>query len=186
VTDWGPALVVGGSGMLAGLSLRLLDRCTRVSVLARNEARIRAISPAIHPLVCDYSDESAVAGALAADARRHGAPELLVAWVHPKAPALRRRLAGAVAPGGRLVQVLGSAHGDPARPDRLEAMAEAAAGLPIAYQAIVLGFVVEAGRSRWLTNDEISDGVLARLEKGVPLDHVGTLSPWSARPGGGT
>ena len=64
-----------------------------------------------------------------------------------RAPALRRRLAEAVAPGGRFVQVLGSAHGDPARPDRLAAMADAAAGLPIAYQAVVLGFAVEAGRA---------------------------------------
>lgn len=177
------ALVVGGSGMLAGFCRALLDHCETLTVLARNEARTRAISPRIHPLVCDYNDLAAVGEVLAADAAAHGAPDLVVAWVHGRAPELRRRLAEAAAPGGRFVQVLGSAHGDPARPDRLETMAAAVDGLPIHYQAIVLGFAVEAGRSRWLRNDEISQGVFAAVVGGAaPLSTVGTLSPWSARP----
>jgi len=176
------ALVVGGSGMLAGFCKKLLDRCESVSVLARNEARLAAIAPRIHPLVCDYTDAAAVEAALAADGSAHGAPDLVVAWIHGRAPELRRRLAEATAPTGRFVQVLGSAHGDPARPDRLEAMRAAAEGLPIAYQAIVLGFVVAGGRSRWLTNDEISQGVFAAVEGAAPLFTVGTLSPWSSRP----
>ena len=117
-----------------------------------------------------------------ADRTAYGAPDLLVAWIHPKAPALRRRFAEAVSPGGRFMQVLGSAAGDPARPDRLAAMAEAAAGLDIAYQAVVLGFMRMAGRSRWLTNGEISSGVFAALESGAPFAAVGTLEPWSSRP----
>lgn len=176
------ALVVGGSGMLAGFCRALVDRCESISVLARNEAAIRAVAPSVHPLVCDYNDGDAVEAALAADAAGHGAPDLLVAWIHGKAPALRRRLAAAVAPGGRFVQVLGSAHGDPLRPDRLEAMKAAAEGLPIAYQAVVLGFVLEGGRARWLSAAEISQGVLAAVETGNALASVGVLEPWSARP----
>ena len=95
---------------------------------------------------------------------------------------LRRRFAEAVAPGGRFVQVLGSAAGDPARADRLAAMAKAARGLDCAYQAVVLGFVIEGGGSRWLTNAEISAGVISAVESGVPFSAVGTLAPWSARP----
>lgn len=177
------ALIVGGSGMLAGLCRRLLDHCETLSVLARNEARVRAISPAVIPLVCNYTDDAAVEAALIADRAAHGAPDLLIAWVHRRAPELRRRLARAVAPGGRFVQILGSAHGDPARPDRLAAMRALADGLPIVSQAVVLGFAVEAGGSRWLRNDEISEGVFAALESGAPLAAVGTLTPWPARPG---
>ncbi len=58
----------------------------------------------------------------------------------------------------------------------------AAQGLPIDYAAVVLGFVVEGGRSRWLSNDEISDGVFAAIESGAALSIVGTLEPWSAHP----
>lgn len=176
------ALVVGGSGMLAGFVRALADRCGSVSVLARNEAAIRAFAPSVHPLVCDYHDEAAVEAALAMDRAAHGAPDLVTVWVHGKAPALRHRFAEAVAPGGRFVQVLGSAHGDPARPDRLEAMKAAAVDLPIVYQAVVLGFAIEGGRSRWLSQDEISQGVLSAVESGQALRSVGTLEPWPARP----
>lgn len=172
------ALVVGGSGMLAGLSRSLLAQFGAVSVMGRSEHRIRAVAPAIAPVLCDYKDEAAFAETLA----RLDPPDLAVAWIHGRLPGVRRALAERVAPGGRFIQVLGSAHGDPSHPERLAEMAAAAAGLPIAYQAVVLGFVVEDGRSRWLTHDEISGGVFAALRSGAPLSVVGTVEPWSARP----
>ena len=179
------ALIVGGSGMLAGLARSLLDAGCTVSIMARDEARIRAAAPGIHALACDYNDGEAVEAALAADKAARGAPDLLVTWIHGRAPSLRRRLAGAVVPGGRFVQVLGSAHGDPAHPERLEEMAGAAAGLPVRYQAVVLGFVVEGAAARWNTSAEISQGIGKIIESCAASGVVGRLSPWSARPPGG-
>ena len=182
MTRFSHVLIVGGSGMLAGLGRKLLERCDTLSILARNEARIRAVSPSVTPQVCDYRDAAAVEAALAADAKTHGPPDLIVAWIHPRAPELRRRLARAVAPGGRFAQVLGSAVGDPAHPDRLAAMTACADGAAVVQQAVLLGFVIAGGPSRWLTNDEISEGVFTALESGAPVSTVGTLTPWSARP----
>ena len=179
------ALIVGGSGMLAGLARTLLRSVSTVSVLARDEARIRAIAPGIHALSCDYNDEAALVAALAADRETCGAPDLLVAWIHGRAPSLRRRPAEQVARGGRFVQVLGSAHGDPAHPERLEEMAQTASGLPLHYQAVVLGFVVKGHAARWNSNAEISQGVGAIIESGAAKGVVGTLSPWALRPAGG-
>jgi hypothetical protein len=172
------ALVLGGSGMLAGCCRALLDVSDKVSVIARDERRIRAIAPAIHPVLCDYKDEDTFAAALAA----LDPPDLAVAWIHGRHPELRRAAAERIKPGGRFVQVLGSAHGDPSHPERLAEMAMAAEGLPIAYQAVVLGFVVENDGSRWLTNDEISSGVFAAIQSGAPLSIIGTVEPWTARP----
>ncbi len=174
----GHALVVGGSGMLAGLCRSLCAHAERVSVLARNDRRIRAVAPTIEPVACDYNDGRALAEILALIEP----PDLVVAWIHGRAPAARRALAECVAAEGRFVQVLGSAHGDPAHPERLKEMAQAADGLPIDYQAVLLGFVVEQGRSRWLANDEISSGVFAALESGSAFSIVGTVEPWSAHP----
>ncbi|MBS0473317.1 MAG: short-chain dehydrogenase [Proteobacteria bacterium] len=172
------ALVVGGSGMLAGLSRSLLDIGDRVSVLARSAHRVRAIAPTLEPVICDYNDATALAEAL----RDLPPPGLVVAWIHGRAPELRRALASRVVPGGRFVQVLGSAHGDPSHPERLSEMAAATESLPITYQAVVLGFVVEAHGSRWLTHEEISTGVFRAIMADVPLGIVGTVEPWSARP----
>lgn len=172
------ALIVGGSGMLAGMCRSLCDSSDKVSVLARNEKRIRAIAPQIECIACDYNDGVGLSETLAL----LEPPDLVIAWLHGRAPHARHALAECVAAEGRFVQVLGSAHADPAHPERLAEMAHAADGLPIDYQAVVLGFVVEAAKSRWLTNAEISAGVLAAVESGAPLSIVGTVEPWSAKP----
>jgi NAD(P)-dependent dehydrogenase (short-subunit alcohol dehydrogenase family) len=172
------ALIVGGSGMLAGLCRSLCEQSDRVSVLARNEKRIRAIAKDIEAVACDYNDGVVLAETLAA----LEPPDLVVAWIHGRAPQARRALAECVRAEGRFVQVLGSAHGDPSHPERLAEMMRAADGLPIDCQAVVLGFVVENGKSRWLNNAEISAGVLAAIESAAPLSIVGTVEPWSAKP----
>jgi hypothetical protein len=171
-------LIVGGSGMLAGFSRTMCDHADRVSVLGRNEKRIRAISDEIEPIPCDYNDGVALSEALSQIA----APDLVVAWIHGRAPHARRAFAESLVADGRFVHVLGSAHADPAHPERIAEMEKAAEGLPIDYQAVVLGFVLEAGKSRWLTNAEISDGVFAAIAAQAPHSIVGTVEPWSAKP----
>ena len=171
-------LVVGGSGMLADLARSLCSHADRVSVLARNEKKIRAISPAIDPIACDYNDGVALSEALS----QLEAPDLVVAWMHGRAPQARRALAESVRAEGRIVQVLGSAHGDPAHPERLAEMGKACEGLPIDQQVVVLGFVAQSGRSRWLTSPEICDGVLAAIASEQPVSIVGAVEPWSAKP----
>jgi NAD(P)-dependent dehydrogenase (short-subunit alcohol dehydrogenase family) len=172
------ALIVGGSGMLAGVCRSLCEQADRVSVLARNEKRIRAIAKAVEPIACDYNDGVALSEELAL----LEPPDLVVTWIHGRAPHARRALAECVRAEGRFVQVLGSAHGDPAHPERLAEMTQATHGLPIDYQAVVLGFIVEAGKSRWLNNAEISAGVMLAIESAMPLRIVGTVEPWSAKP----
>jgi hypothetical protein len=36
--------------------------------------------------------------------------------------------------------------------------------------------------SRWLTNQEISAGVIRAVDGDAPLSMVGVVEPWSARP----
>jgi hypothetical protein len=47
---------------------------------------------------------------------------------------------------------------------------------------VVLGFMVEAGASRWLTDAEISDGVRSAVTRDLAYSVVGQVEPWSARP----
>ena len=175
---FGHVLIVGGSGMLAGLARSLCDHAAKVSVLARNEKRIRAIGDAIEPIACDYNDGVALSEALS----QIEAPDLVVAWIHGRAPHARRALAECLAAEGRFVQVLGSAHADPAHPERLAEMEKSVEGLPIDYQAAVLGFVVDGGKSRWLTKAEVCAGLFAAIESEQPVSIIGTMEPWSAKP----
>lgn len=183
----GHALVVGGTGMLAGAVSSLAGQGWRVSVLARTASQAPA-SEWVHGWDCDYHDEAAFRSAVTAAVGRNGPIALAIAWFHTlKIPAPRRlaEAVGAPEAPGRYVQVLGSAVADPARPDRLATAATVAQGLPhCRLRQVVLGFRIEGGESRWLSNEEISTGVLEAIAQDAPLSVIGVTSPWSARPGG--
>ena len=104
----GHALVVGGSGMLAGLCRSLAADDCRVTVVGRDRAKLAGVTAAdgLHPLSVDYEDLAAFAAALAAAAR--GPITLAVCWIRSWAPRSLLAAADAVAAGGPLFHVLGS------------------------------------------------------------------------------
>jgi NAD(P)-dependent dehydrogenase (short-subunit alcohol dehydrogenase family) len=152
-------LVVGGTGMLAGLVAALAERGDDVTVVAR--------TPRPHPsgvvqLALDYRDSEALGRGLAHAVRERGPIELAVCWIHTDAPAAPHAVAESLAPGGRLVQVFGT---------KVWPLSPVPEG--VEYAQVLLGGVREVGGSRWLTNDEISAGVLAAVDAGEPLAVVG-------------
>ncbi|WP_277674545.1 hypothetical protein [Piscibacillus halophilus] len=50
------------------------------------------------------------------------------------------------------------------------------------YHQVQLGFILETGYSRWLTNQEISKGVIEAFKLKQPTYIVGQLEPWDQRP----
>lgn len=99
-----------------------------------------------------------------------------VVWVHGHAP----EAAGVVAEHvtGDYLHVLGSASADPSRQHDPHLALRGHAG----YRQVVLGFHLSPSGSRWLTDAEISAGVLGALRSGSPRSVVGTVEPWVARP----
>ena len=170
------AVVVGGSGMLAGLCRSLAADGRQVTVIGRDERKLRqatAGAPRLHPVSVDYEDLPEFGAALAAAAAARGPIVLAVCWIRSWAPAALRAAADAVAPGGRLVHVLGSR--------RSEASAATIAELEgrddLVYQQVQLGAAGDAGRHRWLTDDEISAGVYAAVHASRPYYLVGKVAP---------
>jgi len=170
-------LVVGGTGMLSGLCEALAGDGGRLSLLSRHASQAAGADG----FDCDYHDPAAFRAALDAAAARSGPIDLAVAWFHTLKIEAPRLLAARVE--GPMFQVLGSAVADPAHPERLETARRVAEGLPrCALRQVVLGFQVEAGRARWLTNAEISQGTLEAIRSDRPLTVIGQTEPWSARP----
>lgn len=176
----GHALVVGGTGMLQGVSLHLTGAYETVTVIARSERRLRAlevVAPGvIHGCAVDYRDTDALRDAI----RGRRPLDLAVCWIHSVAPDAPFVVAEAGAPRD-YVHVLGSAAADPARPDDSRS-ARFAAFPDLVYREVILGFVRNGDVSRWLTNAEISDGVITAIESNEIRSVVGTVEPWSARP----
>ncbi len=171
----GHVLVVGGTGMLSGLVEALAGDGGRLSLLSRHASRLP------DGIDCDYHDEAAFGRALETAVGRHGPVGLAIAWFHTLKIAAPRLLAQRVS--GRMFQVLGSATADPAHPHRLATAGSVAEGLPdCQLRQVVLGFRVVGGASRWLTNAEISGGVLEAVRADRLLTVVGQVEPWSARP----
>jgi len=182
------ALVVGGTGMLRGVCLQLAREGWLVSVIARDRLRLRELAHEfvgrISPLPLDYTDSHMLGAVLSARMASLGPISLIIAWIHDTVPDAARIIAERVSAVGspvRFFHVLGSSAVDPTclHPE----MPEWAKSLPsMRYHRIILGFVIEDCRSRWLTNEEICDGVLRAVAAESSSSTIGVVTPWSSRP----
>lgn len=153
------ALVIGGTGMLAGAVRDLAGRARAVTLIARAPDRLAAEIGAA-PLAMDWTDRAGVARALAHLARRP-APDLMISWIHRNGLWCLTEFEALLAPGARSIRVHGSATGDPAGGVRTDPAPPAG----VRRQDVVLGWVDEPGGRRWLTDEEISAGVIEALER---------------------
>ena len=178
-------LVVGGTGMLAEATRRLADGVPAVTLVARRPERLDDLSAeAVHRFAVDYHETDELLDRLEAAVVEYGEFTRALTWVHASAEASLRRVADRLdAQSNRpeLVDVQGSAAG---RPDRAESSRHRyLEGLDgIDYRRVILGFVRQEGRSRWLTDTEISDGVIEAVESGARRHVVGQIEPWEHRP----
>jgi hypothetical protein len=165
------ALVLGGTGMLAGAAAALLDDDWHVVLPSRR----RPAASGARWVKADWTNPTALASA-AADVL-DGPADLLVAWVHREVrTAVLRAVGPLLAAGAPVVEVHGSASANPLGgcPDPV------LDGHPT--QQVVLGYVRHAGRTRWLTHQEISAGVLDAVHRALegrpPAVHqVGDFRP---------
>jgi hypothetical protein len=177
------ALVIGGTGMLAGCAAALVADGWHVVLPSRRYAPIPDETPANggHALwvEADWAEPKALA--TRAERALGGTADLLVAWVHGRArPSVLRAVARLLAPGAPVVEVHGSASANPVDgcPD------------PILddhpTQQVVLGYVMQQGRTRWLTHAETVDGVLDAVHRALDgrppgVHHVGEFRGYPAR-----
>ncbi|MFF0739618.1 hypothetical protein ACFYVL_04375 [Streptomyces sp. NPDC004111] len=172
-----PALVIGGTGMLAGVVRHLTAHGRTTAVLARDHRTLTALAESctgpgrVVPVAADYtSGARELRDALRGAARPTGPFGLAVLWVRtPHRPDVHRAVAGVLAADARVVEVVGSAAADPAGP--APETPEPFRNRP--YRRVVLGFTDRdrsgpgagsgAGGTRWLTHREICEGVLAAL-----------------------
>jgi NAD(P)-dependent dehydrogenase (short-subunit alcohol dehydrogenase family) len=185
-------MVIGGTGMLRQLCIDLAGRFNPVTVIARDAARLQSLAAAaaairgrINPVAVDYRDTERLQAAVERAASEFGPARLAVCWIHDTAPQALATMAPILARskgGCTVVHVVGSADDDPttAAPSHAQMIQRWPA---LRLQRVTLGFVVESGGSRWLTDAEICSGILAAIDSRAEQSTVGQTRPWSARPG---
>lgn len=164
--------------MLAGVSIFLAKEGYSVSVIGRTPTkfdRLKSKSPpgSIFSIQVDYHSEALFTEIEKAIAE-HGPFDLIVSWT-PNYQALERICEmNDQANSFRLVHVKGSR--------RYFEDEEIVIPANCTYEKVFLGFVMEGETSRWLTNDEISNGVIQQIKSKEDERIVGQLIPYSARP----
>ncbi len=157
------SILVGATGMLAGTAQWVAERSGKTVLLARHASRAGSLTRnrGVTTLDRDWRDDAACMAALA-EAGALAAPDLAVLWIHGSGAGLEARLTRHLAAHHCLiVKVRGSADLGDLRGD------SPAAGhddLGAARRiTVTLGAVPDGVGKRWLTWNEISDGVIAAI-----------------------
>ena len=155
--------------MLASCTRHLLEEGWHVHAIARDQAKLDALRDggvcSVSTYACDYRDFEQFERAID---HAPGPVDAVLCWIHDSGRAALGVLLDRFS-GVDVLRVVGSGGGTP--PERIGN-----------ERLVELGFIIEGGASRWLTHDEISDGVHDALVSGRTMSIVGTVEPGSMRP----
>lgn len=180
------ALLLGTTGMLRAAAAHAVARSKKTVLVSRNAEGFSfdndVLDFKLTRLAQSYDDEPSLLAAL----EPHAPFDVALTWIRPRAELLRAALDALIAPGGLLVEVMGSRSiltGDNGAPSIAASRAEALAHQPdITYAQVILGFVRDGENSRWLNHEEISAAAIAQMEMPLARRIAGTLEPWEERP----
>ncbi|SDD33832.1 hypothetical protein SAMN05421663_10995 [Terribacillus halophilus] len=174
-------LVIGGTGMLQAAVLNWIEEGHEVTVVARTKESLLRLSKRaeqpdrLHTIQADYLQLPSFQNQL----KHLSAPDIIISWIHSSgndAVQAMCDLYGTLQKPISFFHIKGSSAQDP-RHNYIPKFAE-----NIDYHEVILGFRITEGFSRWLTNQEIADGISQAVKHPQPRCIVGTVWPWSARP----
>ena len=179
------AWIAGGTGMLADATIAVAREHDTTTLFSRNPARFSAnISPgSLSRCPVDFRDPAATERALTETLETTGPCTTALLWVHSVGEESLRLIFSRLresSPQARVVWVMGSAAADPSL-DLESRVAEMGAS-DLDLRVAILGFESSGGRSRWLTDKEISAGAIAAWRSDARVTTVGRTRPWSDRP----
>lgn len=169
--------------MLKRVSIWLCEQEFHVSIIGRDEVKLEnvkresAIPENITCLPLDYHNDDDVKVAIKSTIERNGPITLVVAWIHSSAKdalSLICRELDLSPETYEVFHILGS------KASRIAS--QKIGGTRCSYHRIILGFILEDTYARWLTHEEISDGVIKGIERKCNEWIVGRVEPWELRP----
>jgi hypothetical protein len=185
-------LVVGGTGMLRPLVKALIKIGNDVTVLARTASGFERLrldltqseQQQMHPRIVDYRNLEQLSQTVEIAIKERGALSTVIAWIHSDAIESDKIIYDVAyndQPNFRYFKILGSSADDSSL-YKIDLNTQSQTLFGKCYRRVVLGFILEGETSRWLTNDEISQGILEAIEMDQTQFTVGVTRPWSLRP----
>ncbi|ESU31629.1 hypothetical protein G3A_15650 [Bacillus sp. 17376] len=172
------ALVVGGTGMLSNVSLWLAEKGYHVSVIGRNPEKMNLLLEKglahyrITPMLVDYRNDEELRNHIKSFQEKNGKIDLVVAWIHSIAANALNIIIEEINVDNQnwsLFHILGSSAD-------LNEIKRRTVLSGYKYHQVQLGFINQNGFSRWLTHEEISNGVINSILKDKPLSIIGTTN----------
>lgn len=177
------ALVIGGTGMLKKVSVWLYNQGFYVSVIGRDRDRLEGVKHACNApgnVTCislDYHDSDILKQSIKGAIKQNGPITLVIAWIHTTAKKALQVICEEIELHSKsygLFHILGSSA------SQLERQKIGSSSCD--YHRILLGFILQGEHSRWLTHEEIAEGVIAGIQSKQSDCIIGTLEPWELRP----
>lgn len=170
--------------MLSEVVVFYLYRGENVTVLARSaesierlRSRISSEVQAIMFIKADYTLPLSPLERI----REQGPFDLAILWIHGVGEQFSNELKSyllTLDPPAKVFELKGSSRLNPATAKA----SEWATKYPDFYREVILGFKIENGRSRWLTDEEISKGTIEAVEKDLNSFTIGQTEPWEMKP----
>ncbi|MBD3332199.1 hypothetical protein GF356_05070 [candidate division GN15 bacterium] len=190
------SLIVGGTGMLAGVAVGLARQKHTVTVVARDSdglislgERVQAVGGKFNAVHHDYRDAAQMIEKLDTTTAIHGPYDNAISNIHdtpaPQATGQLAEFLDTIQHTCQYWDILGSSAADPSLSEERRSFRSRrfASRLDhVIYHEIILGWKMADHGPRWLTHDEIAHGVLKAMANGAQSTFVGTVTPWSDRP----
>ncbi|WP_047983858.1 Rossmann-fold NAD(P)-binding domain-containing protein [Ornithinibacillus californiensis] len=178
------AFVIGGTGMLESVCHWLTEEGYDVYVVHRDRTKFEAMRlrgkhpDKLYSVAVDYHDDEALQIKLQEIIKIKGnCPDLIVSWIHNSAPnalpTILKEVSKRKEPW-KLIHVQGSSS--------FFVKENTSVPEPCEYRRVYLGFVLDNENSRWLTHEEIANGVIKVIKQDYRETVIGTLKPWNKRP----
>ena len=178
-------LIIGGTGMLQDAANYFIEHDFDVTIVARDKRKLNAftkvyLNKSIHLISQDYTDTEAFIAAIQNDIKQHGSYDCVISWIHSPALESTRQLIQISAkanPHTVFYHIKGSASYNPATRHPIDPSFKV-----LDYREIILGFKRESHTSRWLTNEEIAQGIIDAFKTNAQKYVIGVIEPWDQWP----
>lgn len=186
----GQALVIGNPGTIKNACLGLARRGFSLALIARDKPRLEELAAECflvgrgQPRVFEADPRN---GPLLDKVLRDAAPQasdfdLAVCWLPSLAAKALDLVAHHLGDKGappRVFHVVGSVSENPSQEKFSRRDLES---LNIRYRRVVMGYTIEDGKARWLSDEEICAGILEAVDSDATDHIIGQVEPWEGKP----
>ena len=168
-------LVIGGTGMLLD-ACKYFAQSNNVYVVSRHE--LDTAYENIFHIKADYTKPDEFLKIIADTFKNKNFPGKMIIWVHSSGDDALDLLLNYVIsnyPDTKFFHIKGSGNFNPSNAGKIILQ-------NINYFEIILGFILSNDASRWLTNEEISTGVVEAVGKEEKSFTIGVTEPWEMHP----